>query len=74
MKIHRLLSSVRNGLTKRHTLSMQRRAKFFVLNSWTELLEFLDYKIMLKFQCKTTFNSAIVGKNFFKIELELTLE
>ena len=29
-----------------------------------ELLKFLDYKIMLTSQCKTTFNFAFVGKNF----------
>jgi hypothetical protein len=27
-----------------------------------ELIKFIDYKIMLKLQCKTTFNSAFVGK------------
>jgi hypothetical protein len=27
-----------------------------------ELITFIDYKIMLKLQCKTTFNSAFVGK------------
>jgi hypothetical protein len=27
-----------------------------------ELLKFIDYRIMLKFQCKTTFNSTYVGK------------
>ena len=26
------------------------------------LIKFIDYKIMLKLQCKTTFNSAFVGK------------
>ena len=26
-----------------------------------ELIKFIDYKIMLKLQCKTTFNSAFVG-------------
>ena len=29
---------------------------------------------MLKLQCKTTFNFVFVGKNFIKIEQELTLE
>ena len=29
---------------------------------------------MLKLHCKTTFNTAFVGKNFIKIEQELTLE
>jgi hypothetical protein len=29
---------------------------------------------MLILQCKATFNSAFVGKNFIKIEQELTLE
>ena len=27
-----------------------------------ELIKCIDYKIMLKLQCKTTFNSAFVGK------------
>jgi hypothetical protein len=27
-----------------------------------ELIKFIDYKIMLKLQCKTTFNSSFVGK------------
>ena len=27
-----------------------------------ELVKFIDYKIMLKLQCKTTFNSAFVGR------------
>ena len=27
-----------------------------------ELIAFIDYKIMLKLQCKTTFNSAFVAK------------
>ena len=39
-----------------------------------ELIKFIDYKIMLNQQCKTTFNSAFVGKNIIKIEHELTLE
>jgi hypothetical protein len=26
-----------------------------------ELIKFIDYRIMLKLQCKTTFNSAFVG-------------
>ena len=29
-----------------------------------ELLKFLDYKIMLTLQCKTTFNFDFVGKKF----------
>ena len=28
----------------------------------TQLIKFIDYKIMLKLQCKTTFNSAFVDK------------
>jgi hypothetical protein len=28
----------------------------------TQLIKFIDYKIMLKLQCKTTFDSAFVGK------------
>jgi hypothetical protein len=27
-----------------------------------ELIKFIDYKIMLKLECKATFNSAFVGK------------
>jgi hypothetical protein len=39
-----------------------------------ELIKFIDYKIILKLQCKTTFNSAFVGKKIIKIEQESTLE
>ena len=39
-----------------------------------ELIKFIDYEIMLKLQCKTTFNSAFVGKKIIKIEQEWTLE
>jgi hypothetical protein len=39
-----------------------------------ELIEIIDYKIMLKLQCKTTSNSAFVGKKIIKIEQESTLE
>ena len=39
-----------------------------------ELIKIIDYKIMLKSLCKTTFNSVFVGKNFIKIEQELSLE
>ena len=39
-----------------------------------ELIKFIDYKIMLKLQCKTTFYSAFVGKKIIKIEQESTLE
>jgi hypothetical protein len=28
----------------------------------TQLIKFIDYKIMLKLQCKTTFDYAFVGK------------
>jgi len=45
-----------------------------VLCSTHELLKFLDYKFMLKLQCKTTFNTAFCSKYFIKIEQELTLE
>ena len=38
----------------------------FVFNSWTRI-KFIDYKIMLKLQCKTTFNSAFVGKKNHQI-------
>ena len=34
----------------------------FVLCLNCELIEILDYKIMLKSLCKTTFNSVFVGK------------
>jgi hypothetical protein len=38
------------------------RSKFsFVLKSWTPI-KIIDYKFMLKLQCKTTFNSVFVGK------------
>jgi hypothetical protein len=34
----------------------------------------IDYKIMLKLQCKTAFNSVFVGKKIIKIEQESILE
>ena len=39
-----------------------------------ELIKIIDYKIMLKLQCKTTFNPVFVGKKIIKIEQESTLE
>ena len=39
-----------------------------------ELIKIIDYKFMLKLQCKTTFNSVFVGKRIIKIEQESTLE
>ena len=39
-----------------------------------ELIKFIDYKHMLKLQCKATFNSAFVGEKIIKIEQESTLE
>jgi hypothetical protein len=39
-----------------------------------ELIKIIDYKFMLKLQCKTTFNSVFVGKKIIKIEQESTLE
>jgi hypothetical protein len=39
-----------------------------------EVIKFIDYKIMLKLQCQTAFNSAFVGKKIIKIEQESTLE
>ena len=39
-----------------------------------ELIKIIDYKFMLKLQCKTTFNSVFVGKQIIKIEQESTLE
>jgi hypothetical protein len=39
-----------------------------------ELKKIIDYKFMLKLQCKTTFNSVFVGKKIIKIEQESTLE
>jgi hypothetical protein len=39
-----------------------------------ELIKIIDYKIILKLQCKTTFNSVFVGKQIIKIEQESTLE
>ena len=32
-----------------------------------ELIKIIDYKFMLKLQCKITFNSVFVGKKIFKI-------
>ena len=39
-----------------------------------ELIKNIDYKIMLKLECKTAFNSVFVGKKIIKIEQESTLE
>ena len=39
-----------------------------------ELIKIIDYKFMLKLQCKTTFNSVFVGIKIIKIEQESTLE
>jgi hypothetical protein len=39
-----------------------------------EIIKNIDYKYMLKLQCKTTFNSVFVGKKIIKIEQESTLE
>ena len=39
-----------------------------------ELIKIIEYKFMLKLQCKTTFNSVFVGKKIIKIEQESTLE
>jgi hypothetical protein len=39
-----------------------------------ELIKIIDYKIMLKLQCKTTFNPVFAGKKIIKIEQESTLE
>ena len=47
---------------------------FFVLCLTRELIKFIDYEIMLKLQCKTTFNSAFVCKKIIKFEQESTLE
>ena len=33
-----------------------------------ELIKNIDYKIILKLQCKTTFNPVFVGKKIIKIE------
>ena len=38
------------------------------------IIKIIDYKIMLKLQCKTTFNPVFVGKKIIKIEQESTLE
>jgi hypothetical protein len=38
-----------------------------------KLIKFIDYKIMLKLQCKTTFNCSFVVKKIIKIEQESTL-
>jgi hypothetical protein len=37
-----------------------------------ELIKIIDYKIILKLKCKTTFNSVFVGKKIIKIEQEST--
>ena len=37
-----------------------------------ELIIIVDYKSMLKLQCKTKFNSVFVGKKIIKIEQEST--
>ena len=47
---------------------------FCVLCLNRELIKIIDYKIMLKSLCKTTFNSVFVGKKIIKIEQESTLE
>jgi hypothetical protein len=39
-----------------------------------ELIKNIDYKFMLKLQCKTTFNCVFVGKKIIRIEQESTLE
>ena len=39
-----------------------------------ELIKKIDYKFMLKLQCKTTFNSVFVGKKIITIEQDSTLE
>ena len=40
-----------------------------------ELIKIIDYKFMLKLQCKTTYNSVFFfGKKIIKIEQESTLE
>ena len=46
----------------------------FVLCLNCELIKIIDYKFMLKLQCKTTFNSVFVGKKIIKIEQESTWE
>jgi hypothetical protein len=47
--------------------------RYLVLCLTRELIKFIDYKIMLKLQCNTTFNSTFVGKTLIKIEQESTL-
>ena len=39
-----------------------------------ELIKIIEYKFMLKLQCKTTFNSVFLVKKIIKIEQESTLE
>jgi hypothetical protein len=39
-----------------------------------ELIKIIDYKFMIKLQCKTPFNSVFVGKKIIKIKQESTLE
>ena len=38
-----------------------------------ELIKFIAYKIILKLQCKTTFNTSFVGTKIIKIKQESTL-
>ena len=45
-----------------------------VLRLNRELIKMIDYKFMLKLQCKTTINSVFVDKKIIKIEQESTLE
>jgi hypothetical protein len=45
-----------------------------VLRLNRELIKMIDYKFMLKLQCKTTFNSVFVDTKIIKIEQESTLE
>ena len=47
---------------------------FLVLCLYRELIKIIDYKIMLKLQCKNTFNPVFVGKKIIKIEQESTFE
>ena len=43
-----------------------------VLRLNRELIKIIDYKFMLKLQCKTTFNSVFVDIKIIKIEQEST--
>ena len=62
-----------SGLKQKNNLSSKALPLYLDMCLPSEHLKLLDYK-MLKLLCKSTFDSAVVGKNVIKIEQELTLE